>query len=133
MNVLRAEIGKQNKWELTAQTRYLTKPSNREGKTHWSIVIALRNREAAKQMIQRGTYNFSFIQWLKEYHKKRVTDHFTQCHGYEHMWQRCKATKSSCMICTGKHSAKDHVCNTCSFTKAPWPHHVAKYGNWYGP
>lgn len=52
MNGLIAEIEKQNNCELTTPLRYLTKPENRNGKTHSSIVIAIRDKQEARQMIQ---------------------------------------------------------------------------------
>lgn len=60
MNDLCAEIEKQNNSELATPPRYLTKPSNKERKTHSFIVIALENREEAKHMMQPGTYICSF-------------------------------------------------------------------------
>lgn len=60
MKDLRSETQKQNTCELAAPPRYLTTPSIREEKTNWSIVIALQNREDAKQMMQRKTYIFNF-------------------------------------------------------------------------
>lgn len=44
MNDLRVEIEKQTKCELAITLRYLTKPENRTGESHSSIVIALRNQ-----------------------------------------------------------------------------------------
>lgn len=67
MNNLRVEIKKQNNCELTTALTDLTKPENRTGKIHSSIVIAIRSKQKARLMIQGGTYIFNFAHRTKEY------------------------------------------------------------------
>lgn len=113
MTLLQEEIETFNKGlALVTLPHWLSKPENRLGKKHSSVVIAFATQELATKAERSKLIIAGNSKHTAQYRLCKPTDQCTKCQGFGHFASRCQKS-SSCELCAGNHWTKDHSCSIC--------------------
>ena len=112
MEKLQLEIENNNpNIKLKTLPRYLTSPTQRHGKTHSSIVVAVENTQTAQRIVNKGLYLLTSLLKATQYRPARPIDNCGKCQQFGHHQDVCKSP-SKCRLCGKQHETKDHSCDS---------------------
>ena len=112
MEKLQLEIENNNpNIKLKTLPRYLTSPTQRHGKTHSSIVIAVDNTQTAQRIVNKGLYLLTSLLKATQYRPARPIDNCGKCQQFGHHQDVCKSP-TKCRLCGQQHDTKDHQCES---------------------
>jgi hypothetical protein len=123
MQKLRREIEEYNsKVQLMNTPRFLLKAEKREGKQHLSVIISVKTKQEAKNIVKNGLQILGDTHKAVEFLSVRPFDQCSKCQGFGHHLERCTKSTPSCRICAGPHQTPQHTCNTCNTVGKPCAH-----------